>query len=92
MSQQTCPTKAEARRSAARIALMNSIFNEQPTRIITDEFIQKAIEDASTAYGVKFLFMFYPKIVRDWSESFRLLCRIYECVVLILKALRTQRT
>ena len=32
---QTCPTKAEARRSAARIALMNSVFNEQPSRKIT---------------------------------------------------------
>ena len=49
----TCPTKAEARRSAARIALMNSIFNEQPTRKITEEFIEKAISDAATAYGVR---------------------------------------
>ena len=49
---QTCPTKAEARRSAARIALMNSIFNEQPMRLITDEFIEKAIAEAGNAYGV----------------------------------------
>ena len=49
---QTCPTKAEARRSAARIALMNSIFNEQPTRKITMEFIDKAVNDAGSAYGV----------------------------------------
>ena len=49
---QTCPTKAEARRSAARIALMNSLFNEQPARIITDDFIEKAVSDASTAYAV----------------------------------------
>ena len=49
---QTCPTKAEARRSAARIALMNSIFNEQPTRKITMDFIDKAVNDASSAYGV----------------------------------------
>merc|ERR1712110_957967 len=47
----TCPTKAEARRSAARIALMNSIFNEQPTRKITMDFIDKAVNDASSAYG-----------------------------------------
>merc|ERR1711997_483187 len=47
----TCPTKAEARRSAARIALMNSIFNEQPTRKITMDFINKAVNDASSAYG-----------------------------------------
>ena len=49
---QSCPTKAEARRSAARIALMNSIFNEQPTRKITEEFIQKAVDDAGTGYAV----------------------------------------
>merc|ERR1712099_139926 len=47
----SCPTKAEARRSAARIALMNSIFNEQPTRKITDEFIQKAVDDAGNGYA-----------------------------------------
>ncbi|EHB06692.1 LIX1-like protein [Heterocephalus glaber] len=35
---QFCPTKAEARRSAAKIALMNSVFNEHPSRRITDEF------------------------------------------------------
>jgi len=29
---QSCPTKAEARRSAAKIALMNSVFNEHPSR------------------------------------------------------------
>lgn len=46
----TCPTKAEARRSAARIALMNSIFNEQPTRKITSEFVEKAVGDASITY------------------------------------------
>ena len=53
LSPQNCPTKAEARRSAARIALMNSIFNEQPTRKITDEFIDKAIQDAYSNYGVR---------------------------------------
>ncbi|KAG8146507.1 hypothetical protein E2320_013660 [Naja naja] len=36
-----CPTKAEARRSAAKIALMNSVFNEHPSRRITDDFIEK---------------------------------------------------
>lgn len=30
---------------------MNSIFNEQPTRKITQEFIEKAVNDASSAYG-----------------------------------------
>ena len=50
---QNCPTKAEARRSAARIALMNSIFNEQPNRKITPEFIQKAVQEANSDYGVR---------------------------------------
>ena len=31
---QLCPTKAEAKRSAAKIALMNSVFNEHPTRYV----------------------------------------------------------
>ena len=47
-----CPTKAEARRSAARIALMNSIFNERPSRRITREFIETAVNDACSQYGV----------------------------------------
>ena len=49
---QVCPTKAEARRSAARIALMNSVFNEQPTRKITQEFIDNAISEASQTHSV----------------------------------------
>jgi len=47
----TCPTKAEARRSAARIALMNSLFNEQPTRKITKEFIDSAVGEAAHTMG-----------------------------------------
>lgn len=47
---QNCPTKAEARRSAAKIALMNSVFNEHPSRKITDEFITKAIDEAQQAF------------------------------------------
>ncbi|KAH9518700.1 LIX1-like protein [Bulinus truncatus] len=47
---QICNTKAEARRSAAKIALMNSVFNEHPSRKITDEFIEKAITDAITSF------------------------------------------
>lgn len=43
---QNCPTKAEARRSAAQIALMNSVFNEHPSRRITAEFIEKAVAEA----------------------------------------------
>jgi hypothetical protein len=43
---QTSCTKADARKSAALIALMNSVFNEHPLRRITDEFIAKSIETA----------------------------------------------
>ena len=49
---QNCPTKAEARRSAAKIALMNSVFNEHPSRKITDEFIEKAVGDALHSFQV----------------------------------------
>ena len=49
---QNCPTKAEARRSAAKIALMNSVFNEHPSRKITDEFIEKAVNEAHQAFQV----------------------------------------
>ena len=49
---QNCPTKAEARRSAAKIALMNSVFNEHPSRKITDEFIEKAVAEARRAFQV----------------------------------------
>ncbi|XP_036382726.1 protein limb expression 1 homolog [Megalops cyprinoides] len=49
---QCCYTKAEARRDAARIALMNSIFNELPCRRITPEFISHSLEEAvSTTSG-----------------------------------------
>lgn len=48
---QHCPTKAEARRSAAKIALMNSVFNEHPSRKITDEFIEKAVRDACASFN-----------------------------------------
>ena len=39
-------TKNEARRSAALISLMNSVFNEHPLRKINEEFINKSIENA----------------------------------------------
>ncbi|XP_020632352.1 LIX1-like protein [Orbicella faveolata] len=45
---QPCPTKAEARRSAAKIALMNSVFNEHPSRKITDEFVESAVKEAES--------------------------------------------
>lgn len=47
---QHCPSKAEARRSAAKIALMNSVFNEHPSRKITDEFIERAVQDACSSF------------------------------------------
>lgn len=50
-SLQNCATKAEARRSAAKIALMNSVFNEHPTRKITDDFIEKAVAEARASFA-----------------------------------------
>jgi LIX1-like protein len=50
---QNCPTKAEARRSAAKIALMNSVFNEHPSRKITDKFIDKAVGEAMGSFRGK---------------------------------------
>lgn len=50
---QNCPTKAEARRSAAKIALMNSVFNEHPSRIISDRFIEMAVTEATNSFKVK---------------------------------------
>jgi len=47
---QNCPTKAEARRSAAKIALMNSVFNEHPSRRISDDFIEKAVNEARSSF------------------------------------------
>ncbi|CAG0883670.1 unnamed protein product [Cyprideis torosa] len=47
---QNCQSKAEARRNAAKIALMNSVFNEHPSRRISDEFIQKAVVEAKAAF------------------------------------------
>jgi len=54
---QHCPTKAEARRSAAKIALMNSVFNEHPSRNITDDFIEKAVAEARASFKVSYLGM-----------------------------------
>lgn len=47
---QECTTKADARRSAAKIALMNSVFNEHPSRRITETFIEKAVSDAISSF------------------------------------------
>ncbi|MED6250599.1 LIX1-like protein [Ataeniobius toweri] len=48
---QFCPAKAEARRSAAKIALMNSVFNEHPSRRITDDFIEKSVNEALASFN-----------------------------------------
>jgi LIX1-like protein len=47
---QDCQTKAEARRSAAKIALMNSVYNEHPSRRITDTFVERAVADAFSSF------------------------------------------
>ncbi|XP_078390278.1 LIX1-like protein [Cetorhinus maximus] len=48
---QLCPTKAEGRRSAAKIALMNSVFNEHPSRRINDNFIEKSVSEALASFN-----------------------------------------
>eukprot|EP00112_Aurelia_sp_Birch-Aquarium-sp1_P000877 Seg1085.9 transcript_id=Seg1085.9/GoldUCD/mRNA.D3Y31 product="LIX1-like protein" protein_id=Seg1085.9/GoldUCD/D3Y31 len=42
-----CHTKADAQKSAAKIALMNSVFNEHPSRVITEQFIEQAVAEAT---------------------------------------------
>ena len=37
---------------------MNSVFNEQPSRRITVEFIEGAVMEAGQGYGVPFLNLF----------------------------------
>lgn len=43
-----CNTQAEARRDAARVALMNSLVNELPCRHITSHFITQSLQQAAT--------------------------------------------
>ncbi|XP_075037423.1 protein limb expression 1 homolog [Mixophyes fleayi] len=43
---QCCTSRAEARRDAAKVALINSLFNELPTRRITQDFITKSVQEA----------------------------------------------
>ncbi|XP_054905073.1 protein limb expression 1-like [Poeciliopsis prolifica] len=47
-----CDTQAEARRDAARVALMNSLVNELPCRRITAEFITHSLNQAATESAV----------------------------------------
>ncbi|CAH2102151.1 unnamed protein product [Euphydryas editha] len=49
--QHNCPTKAEARRSAAKIALMNSVFNDHESRRISEHFIEKAVAEARASFA-----------------------------------------
>uniref|UniRef100_A0A8C5SSL4 Limb and CNS expressed 1 n=1 Tax=Laticauda laticaudata TaxID=8630 RepID=A0A8C5SSL4_LATLA len=39
-------SRAEARRDAAKVALINSLFNELPCRRITKEFIMESVQEA----------------------------------------------
>ena len=39
---------------------MNSVFNEHPSRKITDEFIEKAVGEARQAFQVRFCLFFGP--------------------------------
>ncbi|KAM4745490.1 protein limb expression 1-like isoform 2-T2 [Anableps anableps] len=47
-----CDTQAEARRDAARMALMNSLVNELPCRRITAEFITHSLNQAAAECAV----------------------------------------
>ncbi|XP_003788985.1 protein limb expression 1 homolog [Otolemur garnettii] len=46
---QCCLSRAEARRDAAKVALINSLFNELPSRRITQEFIMESVQEAVTS-------------------------------------------
>uniref|UniRef100_A0A8B9BZ12 RIO kinase 2 n=1 Tax=Anser brachyrhynchus TaxID=132585 RepID=A0A8B9BZ12_9AVES len=52
---QSCLSRAEARRDAAKVALINSLFNELPCRRITKEFIIESVWEAvsSTSGNLK---------------------------------------
>ncbi len=67
---QNCPTKAEARRSAAKIALMNSVFNEHPSRKISDEYIEKAVGDAMNSFSTVSNDEYIEKVVGYQMNSF----------------------
>lgn len=43
-----CDTQAEARRDAARVALMNSLANELPCRQISPAFITQSLQQAAS--------------------------------------------
>eukprot|EP00066_Takifugu_rubripes_P008762 XP_003975195.1 PREDICTED: protein limb expression 1 homolog [Takifugu rubripes] len=47
-----CDSQAEARRDAARVALMNSLVNELPCRCIDAQFITQSLQQAATHCAV----------------------------------------
>ncbi|XP_030226668.1 protein limb expression 1 homolog isoform X1 [Gadus morhua] len=47
-----CETQAEARRDAARVALMNSLMNELPSRQISPPFISQSLRQAAADSAV----------------------------------------
>ncbi|XP_034026061.1 protein limb expression 1 homolog isoform X2 [Thalassophryne amazonica] len=47
-----CDTQAEARRDAARVALINSLMNELPRRRISHQFIAQSLQQAATDSAV----------------------------------------
>jgi len=47
-----CSTKVEARRSAAKIGLMNSVFDEHPSRQITPEVVHTLVREARQSIKV----------------------------------------
>lgn len=49
---QVCDSQAEARRDAARVALMNSLVNELPCRRISPQFIAQSLRQAATHSAV----------------------------------------
>ncbi|XP_067084282.1 protein limb expression 1 homolog isoform X2 [Osmerus mordax] len=51
-SYQVCETQAEARRDAARVALMNSLVNELPSRRISPQFIGQSLQEAAATSAV----------------------------------------
>lgn len=52
---QYCTSRAEARRDAAKVALINSLYNELPTRRITQEFITKSVQEAVASTSVSLM-------------------------------------
>ena len=49
---QNCTNKLEAKKHAALISLMNSVFNEHPLRRINEDFIAKSAENAQKDYVI----------------------------------------